>query len=111
MPARGPPITTEAAGTPNSPEPTDRKYYYAGADLNARLSRVYGEDGNAGLGRVRHSIEPTVSYSYVPTVEQTDIPQLDQFDAVNRQNVISFSIINRITAHYKEATGSGLSML
>lgn len=94
-----------SGGNAEFPEPTDRRYYYAGADLNARLSRVYGEDKSEGLGRVRHSIEPTVSYNYVPTVEQTDIPLLDQFDTVSKQNFVSFSIINRITAHYKEAAG------
>jgi len=85
-----------------STEPTERKYYYAGADLNARFSRVYGTDGDAGFGRMRHSIEPTISYNYIPEVNQSDIPQLDAVDAVTKQNQVDFSLTNRLTAHYKD---------
>lgn len=84
-------------------EPTERKYSYAGADVNARVSRVYGVDGETGIGQVRHSIEPTISYSYVPFVEQGEIPRFDFVDSVSEQNHVSISLINRVTAHYKDA--------
>jgi len=83
-------------------EPAERKYTYAGADLNARFSRVYGKDEDAGIGRVRHSIEPTVSYSYIPRIEQGDIPHLDTVDEVKEENLVTLSLINRLTARYKE---------
>jgi LPS-assembly protein len=83
-------------------QPAERKYVYAGADLNARFSKVYGEDVESGIGRVRHSIEPTVSYSYIPRIEQGDIPHLDGVDEVHEENVITFALINRLTARYKE---------
>jgi len=83
-------------------EPAERKYTYAGADLNARFSRVYGIDQESGIGRVRHSIEPTFSYSYIPRIEQGDIPQLDSVDEAKEENVMTFALINRLTARYKE---------
>jgi LPS-assembly protein len=83
-------------------EPAERKYTYAGADLNARFSRVYGQDEEAGIGRVRHSIEPTIGYSYIPRIEQGDIPHLDSVDEVKEENAVTFGIINRLTARYKE---------
>lgn len=83
-------------------EPSERKYFYAGSEMNARVSKVYGADDGSGIGRVRHSIEPTVSYSYISHVEQGDIPQLDFVDSVAEQNLASISLINRVTAHYKE---------
>ncbi len=86
----------------NSVEPTERKYSYAGADVNARVSRVYGADGEAGIGRVRHSIEPTISYDYVPRVEQGNIPHFDFVDSVSKQNLVSVALINRVTANYTE---------
>jgi LPS-assembly protein len=89
----------------SSSEPVERKYYYAGADLNARLSRIYGRDGEAGFGRIRHSIEPGISYSYLPRFEQTNIPQLDAIDTILSQNIVAVSIINRLTAHYKDQSG------
>ncbi len=90
----------------DSAEPTERKYAYAGVDLNARLSRVYGADGDAGIGRIRHSIEPTISYTYIPHVDQGSIPQLDSLDNIVTQNTVTFSVINRLTVHYKESKES-----
>jgi LPS-assembly protein len=82
-------------------EPTERKYSYAGAEVNARVSQVYGADGGAGIGRIRHSIEPTISYSYVPHIDQGDIPQFDSVDTATEQNLASIALINRVTAHYR----------
>ncbi|HET6363571.1 MAG: LPS-assembly protein LptD [Nitrospirota bacterium] len=87
-------------------EPTERKFYFAGADMNARISRVYGSDGETGIGRIRHSIEPTISYLFIPHIDQTGIPQFDVVDTVTAQNLVAVSLINRLTAHYKDATGS-----
>ncbi len=86
-------------------EPVERKYPYAGADLNARFSRIYGADRESGIGRVRHSIEPTISYTYIPRLEQGDFPQFDAVDAVKEENLVTFSIINRLTARYKDIHG------
>jgi LPS-assembly protein len=90
----------------NSAEPTERKYTYAGANVNLRLSRVYGTDGEVGIGRVRHSIEPTISYTYVPYIDQQNIPQFDSVDNIVAQNKTTFALINRLTAHYKESKES-----
>jgi LPS-assembly protein len=89
-----------------STEPTERKFYYAGADLNARFSRVYGADSDLGIGRIRHSVEPSLSYNYIPEFDRASIPQLDVVDTVTAQNLASVSLINRLTAHYKDAAGS-----
>ena len=89
-----------------SSEPTDRKFYYAGADLNTRFSRVYGTDSDLGIGRIRHSVEPSISYNYIPEFDQTSIPQLDVVDTVTPQNLVSVSLISRLTAHYRDAAGS-----
>jgi len=90
----------------NTHEPAELKYYYAGADLNARFSRVYGADNEDGIGRVRHSIEPTLSYSYVPDVEINNITPLDTLEDVVKQNLVTAALTNRLTAHYKDAAGS-----
>jgi len=102
---------SNGAGT-LSAEPVSRTYSFAGADLNARISRVYGQDAEAGIGRIRHSVEPTLSYSYIPEVEQADpvtgLPKILQFDAVDtvtKQNRVTAVLVNRLTAHYKDASG------
>lgn len=87
-------------------EPAERKYYYAGADLNARFSRVYGVDAESGIGRIRHSIEPTISYSYLPRIDEGDTPVLDSTEMAAEENVITVSLINRLTARYRDASGA-----
>ncbi|HUI46978.1 MAG TPA: LPS assembly protein LptD [Nitrospirota bacterium] len=89
-----------------SDEPVERKYAYVGADLNARVSKVFGVDGDTGIGRIRHSIEPTISYIYIPNVDQQNIPQFDSVDSPVTQSTVTFSLINRLTAHYKESKES-----
>jgi LPS-assembly protein len=74
--------------------------------LNTRFSRVYGTDSDLGIGRIRHSVEPSISYNYIPHFDQSSIPQLDVVDTVTPQNLVSVSLINRLTAHYKDAAGS-----
>lgn len=89
-----------------SVEPAERKFFYAGADMNIRVSRVYGSDSGAGIGRVRHSIEPTISYNYIPHIDQGSIPVFDAVDTVAAQNLTTVSVINRLTAHYRPSTDS-----
>jgi LPS-assembly protein len=84
-------------------EPTVRKYVSAGADLNARISRVYGTDKEEGIGRIRHSIEPTISYDYISSFGTASIPQFDSVDSVVSMSTVTVSLINRITARYKES--------
>ncbi|HSB33874.1 MAG TPA: LPS assembly protein LptD [Nitrospirota bacterium] len=89
-----------------SVEPTERKFFYTGADMNVRVSRVYGSDSGAGIGRVRHSIEPTISYNYIPHIDQGSIPVFDAVDTVAAQNLTTFAVINRLTAHYRASKDS-----
>ncbi len=96
------PTTTLLVPASLSSEPTERTFYYVGADLNTRFSKVYGSDGNEGFGKIRHSVEPSLSYSYIPKIDTSNIPQLDTVDTVTMQNLLTVSLINRLTAHYKE---------
>ena len=84
-------------------EPTSRTYAYAELDMNARISRVYGADQEEGIGKIRHSIEPTVSYNYITPFKQDNIPQFDSLDSVVSMNSVTVSVINRLTAHYKDS--------
>jgi LPS-assembly protein len=90
----------------SSTGPMERKFAYAGADLNARIYHIYGTDKESGIGRIRHSIEPTVSYTYIPHIDQTNIPQFDAVDSVSSMNTTTVSLVNRLTAHYKESKDS-----
>jgi LPS-assembly protein len=104
--ATGTALSSAATGTALSSEPTNRTYYYAGLDLNARFSRVYGADADAGFGRIRHSIEPSIVYSFIPRMREANLPQFDTIDTIAQQNTVSVALINRLTARYKDAAGT-----
>ena len=91
---------------PSSSGPSERKFAYWGMDLNARVFRIYGTDGASGIGQIKHTIEPTVSYTYIPSINQTNIPQYDPVDTVTSMNTTTFSLTTRLIAHYREQKDS-----
>ena len=64
-------------------------------NLNTALSRVFAVD-SLGLKQVKHVFEPEISYLFVPRVNQDDIPIMDNIDRVNRRNVFTFAVNNRL---------------
>lgn len=65
------------------------------ANLNTALSRVFNLD-TLGLTHVKHVLEPELSYLFVPGTNQRKIPIMDEVDRVNRRNVLTFGINNRL---------------
>ena len=64
-------------------------------NLNTALSRIFAVD-SLGLKQIKHVFEPEVSYLFVPRVNQNDIPIMDNIDRVNRRNLLTFAVNNRL---------------
>ncbi|MCZ6623100.1 MAG: LPS assembly protein LptD [Deltaproteobacteria bacterium] len=64
-------------------------------NVGTSISRVY-EWGGAGLKKMKHVIEPDVSYLFISGSHQSDIPIMDGVDRINRRNVLTFSLTNRL---------------
>jgi LPS-assembly protein len=64
-------------------------------NFGTSLSRVFNFTG-LGLSRVKHVIEPELSYLFVPRVDQSHIPIMDEVDRINRRNVMTFALTNRL---------------
>jgi LPS-assembly protein len=64
-------------------------------NIGTALSRVFNFD-KFGLSRVKHVIEPELSYLFVPSVKQSNIPIMDEVDRINRRNVLTFALNNRM---------------
>jgi hypothetical protein len=63
-------------------------------NVGTALGRVF--DLNAlGLSRIKHVIEPEVSYLFIPSVNQRNLPIMDEIDRVKRRNVLTFALANR----------------
>ena len=64
-------------------------------NLNTALSRIFAVD-SLGLKQVKHVFEPEISYLFIPGVNQDKIPIMDKIDRVNRRNVVTFAVNNRL---------------
>jgi len=63
-------------------------------NINTAVSRIFGFN-SLGLTRVKHVLEPEISYLFIPGVNQSRIPIMDDIDRINRRNVLTFALNNR----------------
>lgn len=70
-----------------------------------RLVRDF-EVNRWGVERLQHSIEPKAVYTYVPDEPQDDLPLFDLYDRIERQNDITYALVNRLIARSRSADGS-----
>ena len=73
--------------------------------LATRLVKSFDVKG-WGADRVQHSIEPKIIYTYRPNEPQGGLPLFDLYDRIERQNVITYALVNRLTARSTVADGS-----
>jgi LPS-assembly protein len=64
-------------------------------NIGTAVSRVFGFN-SLGLSQVKHVLEPEISYLFVPRTDQSHIPIMDDVDRVNRRNVLTFALANRL---------------
>jgi len=83
-------------GNPEEPE-NSFGTYELGARLKSELTRVF-EVGGRRIARVRHVVEPRLSYVYRPREEQQGLPRFDFRDRVEAVNVVELALVNRFTA-------------
>ncbi|MDT8318815.1 MAG: LPS assembly protein LptD, partial [bacterium] len=72
-----------------------REIYDFEVDFSIPLSRVYGvnlEDED----RLRHTVEPQLTYSFIPEVNQAKLPSYDAIDNIVKRNSIRFALNNYI---------------
>ncbi|HSB82006.1 MAG TPA: LPS assembly protein LptD [Candidatus Methylomirabilis sp.] len=75
-----------------------------GERLTSRFARRFEEPG-FGLLRLTHVVEPSLLYQYVPWTDQRAIPQFDRTDFISPQNRVTYQLMNRLVARWREASG------
>ena len=68
--------------------------------LSSRFYRVYSRGEET---RVRHLLEPELTYFYVPDVEQDDLPEFDRDDRIAESHRVEYGLTQRVTTR----SGSG----
>lgn len=84
----------------------DRQLIYGSFAASTVLSRIYDLNWHA-LRRIKHTIEPTVSYDYVPVVNQRDLPRFDEVDRVNGRSLLTYGVTSRIFGQFGPALEGG----
>jgi LPS-assembly protein len=83
------------------PEDRSREDIRLGADVNTILNRVYPVS-LFGLEKVKHTIEPGISYLYIPSVSQGDLPLFDGVDRINRRNLLTYGVTSRLIGKFSD---------
>jgi LPS-assembly protein len=82
-----------------------RELVEVGGKVGTSIARVFNIDGSY-LKKMKHVLEPEVSYLFIPYRTQRDIPIMDGVDRINRRNLLTFSLNNRLWGKFfQEAIG------
>jgi len=81
----------------------DREVYRAGANLISEVHRIF-QIGGENLDKIRHGIQPEVTYTYIPNALQDSLP--NYATPVNEQNTITYALTNTLIARMLEKGGS-----
>lgn len=68
--------------------------------FSSRVSRVFDLKRTEGLTKVKHSIEPEVTYFYTPNTKQSDLPYFDAADRVENRNEVEYALVNRFIGRF-----------
>ncbi len=77
-----------------------RELYDLNLELSTRLSKVFNTQ-NKFAEKIKHEITPMIQYSNVPDRDQENFPYFDADDRVERQNHLTWALVNRFIAKQK----------
>ena len=70
------------------------------------LTSLGARNQGSALQRVKHTIEPSISFSYVPGTSQADLPLFDSFDRVRKRSLITYEVMTRLFGSF-DSVGAG----
>ncbi len=76
-------------------------YFQTG--VSTELERVYDVDGKY-IHKLKHTIEPFVTYNYVPEVSQSGVPLFDERDRINARSLVVYGFTSRLYAKVNSST-------
>jgi hypothetical protein len=78
--------------------------------IGSRIQKVYDLKWRT-LEKLKHTIEPVISYDYVPVVDQADLPIFDEVDRVEPRSLLTWGVVSRLYGKFgnREDVGSSQS--
>ncbi len=80
-----------------SPASFNRQLYDVKLDLSTEIYRIFSMN-RLGVDRLKHSIRPQIVYDFIPEQDQSRFPRFDAFDRIEKQNLVTYSLNNTLTA-------------
>lgn len=66
-----------------------------------KFDRIFDRGEDKTITKLKHLIEPAISYNFAQNVDQTNLPSFDSIDRIPQQNGLSYSLTNRLLARKK----------
>ena len=92
----------DAAGDQNSDSSFHREIYDGRVELSSELFRIFSREGKT-MDRVKHTVKPSIAYTYIPDQNQDDYPNFDRVDRIGAQNRLSYSLTNLLTSRFSRS--------
>ncbi len=84
---------------------THRDIYDLDLKLSTEISKIFTPN-NDFAEKIKHELIPKIEYTYIPNVKQDDLPYFDALDRIEKQNTITWTLINRFTSRRKNPVKS-----
>ncbi len=68
--------------------------------FSSRVSRIFDFGTTEGLTKIKHSVEPEVTYFYTPNVNQDYLPYFDSEDRVKNKNQLEYALVHRFVGRF-----------
>jgi LPS-assembly protein len=86
-----------------------REIAHVGWRIGTKISRVFPFE-RWGFSKLKHTIEPTVTYSFIPVVGgQDELPLFDGVDRINRRSLFSYGVVSRLIARLGSGAGDEIT--
>jgi LPS-assembly protein len=80
-----------------------REMIYGSAGIASELEKVYNLKSES-VQKLKHTIEPFVTYSYVPTYNQSSLPLFDEIDRIEPRSLFVYGVTSRIFLKFSPET-------
>ncbi len=84
----------------------ERVYQLEEGNLLSQITSLGTQNQDVVLSRVKHVIEPTLSYTYIPKVAQDDLPSYDYFDRIREKSLFSYALNTSLVGRFLPRKGS-----
>jgi LPS-assembly protein len=82
--------------------PVDRGQFGFSLDLSGpRFDRIFDRGEDKSITKIKHLIEPSLTYSFIQNTDQTNLPSFDSIDRISQQNQLTYALTNRLLARKK----------